>query len=231
MPTGAPWFEPLPDALLDDVCDGSAAPCARDEADETIALAYVAALQQLPPRQRAALVLREALNFGIAEIADTLDSSVASVDSVLRRARATLDARLPCGRERAPQPRSAAERRLAGRFAVALQAGAIDDVVALLTDDAIVAMPPAPDEYQGHAAIGELMRTRCAISAGRVRLIATRANRQPAFGCYLIDAHAPLARACGLIVLTLEGERISAITGFARPVLFARFGLPRVVSL
>jgi RNA polymerase sigma-70 factor (TIGR02960 family) len=222
------WLEPYPDALLEDAGPG---PEASYEAKETIALAYVAALQQLPPRQRATLVLREVLGFSAAEVAQTLGTSVASVNSALQRARATLDAQLPIDRERAPLPRSPGEQQLVGRFADAFEAGDIDSVVSLLTDDALVRMPPEPGEYQGPLAVAEFLRSRDAIRAGEIRLVATRANGQPAFGYYVVDAHAPVARAYGLLVLTLEGDRIAAITRFGNTGLFSRFGLPRTLPL
>jgi RNA polymerase sigma-70 factor (TIGR02960 family) len=201
------------------------------EARETIALAYVAALQRLPPRQRATLLLREVLGFSAAEVAETLGTSIASVNSALQQARATLAAQLPVDRERAPLPRSPAEQQLVGRFAEAFEAGHIDRVVTLLTDDAVVRMTPEPGEHQGPDAVAEFLRSRDAVRAGQIRLVATRANGQPAFGYYVVDAHAPIARAHGLLVLTLEGDRIAAITRFGNTGLFPRFGLPRTLPL
>jgi RNA polymerase sigma-70 factor (TIGR02960 family) len=223
------WLEPYPDALLEGVPDRSPGPEARYETREAVALAFVAALQHLPPRQRAVLVLRDVLGFRAAEVAAILESSEPAVNNALQRARAALDARLP-ERDTAPAPRSAVERELVGRFADAFESGDVDRVVALLTDDAWLTMPPAPFEYQGPAAIAGFLST---VPAGgaleRFVLVPTRANTQPAFGCYLRDAHAPIAHAYGLMVLTLDGERISAITGFADTGVFPHFGLPRTL--
>jgi RNA polymerase sigma-70 factor (ECF subfamily) len=222
------WLEPYPDTLLDSLPDGAAGPEARYEARESVALAFVAALQDLPPRQRAALLLRDVLCFSAAEVAGMLDSSEAAVNSALQRARLVMSARLPArDRDRAPLPRSARERDLAERFASAYSDGDIDGIIALLTDDAWFTMPPVPLEYQGHAAIAGFLRESLRWRGDRrQRLIPTRANGQPAFGRYLEDAHAPVFHGHGLIVLTMSGDRISAITGFVDSALLARFGLP-----
>ena len=224
------WLEPYPDVLLEGVPDGSPGPESRYETKEAIALAFVAALQHLPPRQRAVLVLRDVLGFRTAETADMLDSSEASVKGALQRARATLEARLSAGdRERAPLPHSLRERELVGRFADAVEGGDIESIVSLLTDDAWLTMPPYPFEYQGHAAIAAFLRDRAGIRGAPLRLVPTRANGQPAFGCYLPDEHAAIARPYGLMVLTLEGDRLSAITWFGASSIFRYFGLPRAL--
>ncbi len=220
------WLEPYPDVLL----DGIPGPEARYEARESIELAFIVALQHLPPRQRAALVLADVLGFRTAEVAELLETGEASVKGALQRARATLRARLPAAdRERAPRPGSAGERRLVGRFADAVENGDVDEMVSLLTDDALVTMPPQPLEYQGHDAIAAFLRHRAELRGAPLRLVPTRANTQPAFGCYLPDAHAPIARPYGLFVLTLEGEAIAAITWFADTGVFRHFGLPRTL--
>jgi RNA polymerase sigma-70 factor (TIGR02960 family) len=224
------WLEPYPDILLEEIPDNSPGPAARFEARESIELAFIAALQGLPPGQRAALVLRDVRGFRTAEVAAMLDMSEASVKGALQRARAALRARLPATeRERAPRPNSARERQLAGRFADAVESGDTDEVVALLTDDALLTMPPQPLEYQGHEAIGAFLRHRAELRGAALRVVPTRANTQPAFGCYLPDAHAAIARPYGLIVLTLEGEAIAAITWFSDTGLFRHFGLPRTL--
>ena len=166
------------------------------------------------------LVLRDVLGFRAAEVADMLGSSETAVKGALQRARATLKARLPAvGRRHLP--RSARERELVGRFARAVEAGDVDAVVSLLTDDAWVTMPPQPYEYQGHPAIAAFLEDRASARGGRaLRVVPTRANGQPAFGCYLPDTHAAIAHAYGLMVLTLEGDRISAITWFADNSVF-----------
>jgi RNA polymerase sigma-70 factor (ECF subfamily) len=224
------WLEPYPDVLLDGVADTSPAPEARYEMREAVGLAFVAALQHLPPRQRAVLVLRDVLGFDRAEVADMLESSEVAVKGALQRARATLDTRLPAGRrERAPLPSSARERELVGRFVDAVERGDIDGVVSMLTAGAWLTMPPQPYEYQGPAAIAGFLRDRAHMRGVPLRLVTTRANGQPAFGCYLPDPQAAIARAYGLLVLTLQGDRISAITWFFDRGLFPHFGLPRTL--
>jgi RNA polymerase sigma-70 factor (TIGR02960 family) len=224
------WLEPYPDALLDGVADTSPGPEARYEMREAVGLAFVAALQHLPPRQRAVLVLRDVLGFHGAEVADMLGSSEASIKGALQRARATLDTRLPAGGlEGAPLPSSAGERELVGRFVDAVERNDLDAVVSLLTDDAWLTMPPQPYEYQGPAAIGEFLHDRARVRGVPLRLVATRANGQPAFGCYLPDQQAAIAHAYGLLVLTLTGDGISAITWFFDSGLFPNFGLPRTL--
>ena len=155
------WLEPYPDVLLDGLADGAPGPATRYEHKEATALAFVAGLQHLPPQQRAVLVLRDVLSFRAAEVAEMLDASEAAVNSLLRRARSTIESRLPAaGRERAPLPNSRREREMVGRFAEAVESGDVDRVLALLTDDAWVTMPPQPYEYQGAEAIGRFLRDR-----------------------------------------------------------------------
>jgi len=224
------WLEPYPDALLEDLPDTSPGPEARYETREALALAFAAGLQHLPPRQRAVLVLRDVLGFRAAEVAGILDSSEVSVNSALQRGRAALDARLPApDRELAPLPRSPRERELVGRFVDAFESADVERVVALLTDDAWLTMPPEPLEYQGHAAIARFYLTRSWWGVQTARLVPTRANGQPAFGYYLRDPLTPILHAHGLIVLTLEGDQISAITRFGDNSLFPHFGLPRTL--
>jgi len=225
------WLEPYPDILLEGVLDASPGPDARYETRESVELAFIAALQHLPPRQRAALVLRDVLGFHAAEVADVLESSVDSVKAALKRARATLQQRLPpADRDRSPLPNSPAERELVRRFADAFQADDINGIVALLTEDAWLTMPPTTLEYQGPLVIASFLRENVTWRRGqRYRLVPTRANTQPAFGCYRTDAHAPIAHATGLVVLTLDGERIAAITQFMVPTILSRFGLPRTL--
>jgi RNA polymerase sigma-70 factor (TIGR02960 family) len=233
-PTGrfeAVWLEPYPDVLLEDLPDRSPGPAARYEVRESTELAFIVALQHMPPRQRAALVLKDVLGFRAAEVADMLDTSEASVKGALQRARAALRARLPAAdRERAPRPNSASERRLVRRFADAFQIGDVDELVSLLTDDALLTMPPLPLEYQGHEAIASYLGYRAPLRGAPMRIVPTRANTQPALGCYLEDAHAAIARPFSLIVLTLEGDEISAITRFDTSV-FPHFGLPRTLRI
>jgi RNA polymerase sigma-70 factor (ECF subfamily) len=224
------WLEPYPDVLLEGVPDVAPGPDALYECKEAMTLAFVTALQVLPPRQRAVLLLRDVLGYQASEVAEMVDGSEASVNSALQRARSTLEHRLGPERERAPGPRSAVERALVGRFAEAFETDDVDGIVRLLTDDATLAMPPEPLEYHGAAAARSFFSDWVfARNRGRFRLVATRANGQPTFGYYLRDPHAPIARAGGLLVLTLEGERIGRITRFGDTSVFPYFGLPRVV--
>ena len=223
------WLEPYPDALLDRVADTSPGPEARYEFREAVGLAFVTALQRLPPQQRVVLVLRDVLGFRTAEVADMLETSEAAVKGALQRARASLETRRDRDRERARPPRSPRERELVGRFADAVESGDVDGVVSLLTDDAWLTMPPQPFEYQGHAAIAGFLHDRAALRGAPLRLVPTRANGQPAFGCYLPDAHGAIARPYGLMVLTLDGDRISAITWFGDSRVFPHFRLPRTL--
>jgi RNA polymerase sigma-70 factor (TIGR02960 family) len=228
------WLQPYPDALLDAIPDAAPGPEQRYEAREAVGLAFVAGLQRLPPSQRAILVLRDVLGYRANEVAAMLDTTAASVNSGLQRARAALEGRVPAaaGRERAPLPRSAAERRLVGRFADAFEAGDVDTVVELLTDDAWLTMPPVPLEYQGRERIGRFLSTVPADGdLSRFRLVATRANGQPAFGLYTRDPQCAIAHATGILVLTLEGDRIAAITAFHDTAVLPFFGLPRTLAL
>ena len=161
-----------------------------------------------------------------------LHSSEASVNSALQRARSTMAHRLPGPeRERAPLPRSARERDIATRFATAFTLDDIDAVVALLTDDAWLTMPPATLEFQGREAIAGFLRDiRRWREPRRYRLVPVHANGQPAFGCYLREASGPVFRANGMVVLTLEGDRIAALTRFVDNRNLARFGLPQMLT-
>jgi RNA polymerase sigma-70 factor (TIGR02960 family) len=225
------WLDPYPDLLLEGVADTAPGPESRYETRESVGLAFAAGLQHLPPRQRAALVLREVLGFPSSEVAEMLETTEASVKSALQRARATLDHRVPAGgQERVPVPGSARERDLVARFATAVEQGDTAGVIALLTDDAWLTMPPQPYEYQGPAAIaGFIARERDDRSDANLRLVATRANGQPAFGCYLPDPQAAVLRAYGIMVLGLDEDQVSAITWFGERSLFAYFGLPRTL--
>jgi RNA polymerase sigma-70 factor (TIGR02960 family) len=224
------WLEPYPDVLIEGIADEAPGPEARYEHKEAMALAFVAGLQHLPPQQRAVLVLRDALGFRAAEVAEILDTSDAAVHSLLRRARVALESRLPAtARERAPLPNSRREREVVGQFANALEDGDVGAVVALLTDDAWLTMPPEPYEYQGGAAIGQFLHDRAARRGAPLRVVPTRANGQPAFGCYFPCPQTDIARPYGLLVLTLAGSKIAEITFFADSSVFPHFGLPRTL--
>jgi len=221
-----PWLEPYPDALLQELPDDAPGPQARYEAREAISLAFVTALQVLPPRQRAALILRDVLGFSTGEAAQILEASEQSVASAVKRARATLARELPSGQQESPPPpHSAAEQRLVARLTQAWEAADVDGIVALLTEDTWLRMPPVPLEYQGRDLAARFL-TLAFRRPRQYRLVATRANGQPAFGVYVRDPHAPVLHANGLLVLTLAGDRISMITRFDTSVLPC-FGLPR----
>jgi RNA polymerase sigma-70 factor (TIGR02960 family) len=225
------WLEPYPDAWIDDLPGSVPGPEARYDSREAIELAFVVALQQLSPRERAAVVLKDVLGFRAAETADLLDTTESAVNSALQRARDKLD-RLSrdCRAVEAPRPGSGWERDLVSRFAGAFESGDVGAVVALLSEDARLTMPPAPMEYVGRPEIHRFLSTVPARGElQRFKLVATRANGQPAFGCYLRTREGPL-RAYGLMVLTLGRDRIVAITGFPDTSVFASFGLPRTLS-
>jgi RNA polymerase sigma-70 factor (TIGR02960 family) len=221
-----PWLEPFPDALLEGAVDVPLGPEARFERTESISLAFVTALQVLPPRQLAVLVLRDVLGFHASEVADMLDSTVESVTSALKRARASLQRRLPPTADREPPPasRSPSENAIAAKFVRAWESADVDALVALLTDDVFVSMPPMPFEYEGREAVSRFWAS--IFRAGRrFDLVPTRANGQPAFGAYL-RTPTGLRRGVGLLVLTLTGDRVCAVTRFENTVL-PWFGLPR----
>ena len=221
---------PYPDELRGDLADDDVGPAAAYPAGETLSLAFVAALQYLPPERRAALVLCDVLGFPAAEAAEILDSSAEAVAAALSEARTMLAARLPPGwRDRSPRPGSDAERAVARRFADALERGDADAIVAVLTDDAWLALPPAPSGYRSRAAAEFLSALPPHDGPRRFRLIAIRANGQPAFGCYLSDPVARIAHLHSLIVLTLDGDRVSGITRYTDPSILRLFGLPRTL--
>jgi RNA polymerase sigma-70 factor (TIGR02960 family) len=218
------WLEPFPDSLPEVEDTSAPGPEARYEQQEAISLAFVTALQVLPARQRAVLILREVLGYHANEVADMLDTTVASVNSALKRARTALD-RSRRGTDVAPPaPNSAVERALVSRFVHAYQSGDVDALVDLLTADARVSMPPIPLEYHGRDAVARFYTT--IFRDRRYVLVPTRANGQPAFGAYLRTGTGTIRHAAGLLVLDLTGEHICAVTRFDNDVM-PRFGLPR----
>ena len=227
------WLEPCPDVLLGHLVDQRPGPEARYETTEAISLAFITALQLLPPRQRAALVLRDVLGYHAAEVAQLLDATRESVQSALKRARATVDNHLADsgstgGRRPARQPDTAAEHRLAARLADALERADLDALTELLVTDVRLSMPPVMLEYRG---IESARRVFAAVIFGpgrAYRVVPTRANGQPAFGLYLADPTASVYRAYGLQVITTAGDHITAITCFSTSVM-TRFGLPRTL--
>ena len=222
------WLQPYPDVLLEDVPEPAPGPEARYQAREAISLAFVAALQLLPPRQRAVLVLRDVLGFRSKEVAAMLSSSEDSVTSALRHARAKLHRRLPSPADPPPATGSAIEREVVERLTRAYEVGDVDAVVALLTDDVVVAAPLAPAAYERRPAAGRFLRSGVFHGGRTFRLIATRANGLPAFGLYVRDPVTGVAHAHGMLVLTLAASRIRAMTGFDNSVL-PLFGLPRTL--
>jgi RNA polymerase sigma-70 factor (TIGR02960 family) len=220
------WLQPFPDSLLEGAIDVPLGPEARYQQTESISLAFVTALQILPPRQLAVLILRDVLGYHADEVADMLDSTVESVNSALKRARASVQRQQPpvAGREPPPAAGSPAEDALVAKFANAWESADLDALIALLTDDAFISMPPMPFGYEGRDVVARF----CAglFGAGRrFDLVPTRANGQPAFGAYL-RAPAGIRHGTGLYVLTLTGDRICAMTRFDNSVL-PWFGLPR----
>jgi RNA polymerase sigma-70 factor, ECF subfamily len=220
------WVDPYPDEHLF-VDDDTATPEARHEQRESVELAFIAALQHLPPRQRAVLILRDVLGFSARETADALETKPAAVDSALQRAHKTIDARLP---ERSQQAtlRSLDDeelREIVEGYVAAWERADVAAVVAMLAEDATLAMPPQPSWYSGRDAIAAFLQAwPLAEGAPRWRLVPTRANGQPAFGHYgwEVDAFVPHA----ISILTLRGSRIEDITIFRTPEALARFGLP-----
>jgi RNA polymerase sigma-70 factor (TIGR02960 family) len=217
------WLQPFPDALLDGVPAAAPGPEARYELRESVELAFVEALQRMPPRQAATLVLVDVLGFPTAEVARLLSTSPTAVKGALQRARAAV----PADRPPAPPAGSPDEQRLTRRFADAFVAGDLAGLLALLTDDAWLRMPPAPHEYHGRPAIAGFLRASWAYRGSRpMHLLPLRANTQPGFASYLGTAGGPTAGPAGLIVLSLAGDRIGTVTRFHTDHLLPRFGLP-----
>ncbi|HSK15523.1 MAG TPA: sigma-70 family RNA polymerase sigma factor [Gaiellaceae bacterium] len=224
------WVEPYPDETLN-LESGYASPEARVEQREAVELAFVAALQHLPPRQRAVLILRDVMGFSAREVSDSLETTVASVNSALQRARRAVEERLP---ERTQQEtlRSLGDARveeIVGGFVDAFERGDVEAIVTLLTEDAAFAMPPYPDWCRGREAVADSWL----MPAGpppRLRYVRTRANGQLALGTYLLDPEGDRFVALALDVLTLRGPRIAEVTAFRSPEIFSRFGLPEELA-
>ena len=193
-------------------------------------MAFLTALPLLPPRQRAVLILRDVLGFRASEAAGILDCTEESVTSALKRARAALQyQRARSADRKPPPPGSARERAFVQRFTQAYEAGDVHEVVALLTEDAWLIMPPVPLRYQGREPIARFLAATGFRPGRSARLVPTRANGQPAFGLYVRDPQAPVAHANGILVLTLAGSQISAMTGFLDNSTLPIFGLPRTL--
>jgi RNA polymerase sigma-70 factor (ECF subfamily) len=224
------WLQPYPDVLLEGFADAEPGPAARIEAREAISLGFVTTLQLLPTLQRTVLVLRDVLGFRAAEVATMLETTEESVTSALKRARHTLQTRYAGDEEHepAPAPGSAAERELVDRLTVAWEAGDLKAILDSLTDDVWLSMPPLPLEYQGRDLAARFLEA-VAFRHGRTfKMLPTRANGQPALAFYFVDTVTGAARAGGILVLTLSGRRVSAITRFEAG-LMDRFGLPRTL--
>jgi RNA polymerase sigma-70 factor (TIGR02960 family) len=219
------WLEPYPDALIEGLADRAPGPDARYEVRESISLAFITALQLLPPRQRAALILRDVLGFHASEAARMLDTTEESVTSALKRARATLERRQRSSEEPARRPGSGAEQKLVDQLTRAFESADVDGIVALLTEDVWLTMPPMPLEYQGRELAAQFLRATAFRPGWTARLIPTRSNGQPAFGFYVRDPDTGGWYTVGLMVLTLAGTRISALTRFD-PGTLPWFGLP-----
>jgi RNA polymerase sigma-70 factor (TIGR02960 family) len=225
------WLEPYPDILLDGLPDDSPGPDARYETRESVSLAFITVLQLLPPRQRVALVLRDVLGYRASEAAEMIEATEASVESALKRARGALHDRLvdTIDREPPPAPNSVAEQEIVARVTAAFEAGNADELVALLTQDVSVTMPPVPGECSGPEDAGRYFRMTSFRPGRSTRTVPTRANGQPTLATYVRDPQTGLYHATGIAVLTLCGGLISAVTIFGKDVL-PSFGLPRVLS-
>jgi RNA polymerase sigma-70 factor (ECF subfamily) len=222
------WIQPIADDLLD-AADEPLGPAARYEQRESVELAFIAALQHLPARQRAALILRDVLGFSARETADILDSSVASANSALQRARQAVEQRLPeqSQQESLRSIGDEALEELVDGYLRAWEAGDVEGILALLTEDATVAMPPTATWYRGRAAIGAFLPLWPFSGPDRrVRLVPARANGQRALAAYRWDAAESCYRPVALHVLSVKGGRIGGIDAFVDPDVFRTLGLP-----
>jgi RNA polymerase sigma-70 factor (ECF subfamily) len=225
------WIEPYPDERLG-LEDGLAGPEARYEQRESVELAFIAALQHLPARQRAVLILRDVLGFSGAEVADVLETTPTSVYSALQRAHKTVDERLPEQSQQAAL-RSLGNERLrevVDQFVSAWERGDVDAVVGLLAEDATIAMPPIPTWFDGRPAVASFLASGPLAAGRRWRILPTQANGQPAFGCYIWTDEVQAFMAHHIVILTLDGASIGAITAFLDADAFVGFGLPGSVS-
>jgi RNA polymerase sigma-70 factor (ECF subfamily) len=228
-PTGlgeVPWLQPYPDALLEGLPDRAPGPEARYESREAISLAFVTAVQLLPPNQRAVLLLRDVLGYRAKETAELLGLTEDAVTSALKRARATMDS---AGLPDPPGLGSAAERALLERFVAAFTDHDVDALVALMTDDAWVRMPPLPFEYRGTEAVHQFFTAIEAHWRRIDRIVPVGANGQPAWGEYLRDPATGLLHITGVVVVGLSGDRIGELTHF-ETALAPYFGLPRTLD-
>jgi RNA polymerase sigma-70 factor, ECF subfamily len=228
--TEAVWLEPYPQDSLG-LASGLAGPDARYEQHESIELAFIAALQHLPARQRAVLILRDVLGFSARETARALETTAVSVDSALQRAHKTVDERLPNQSQQATL-RSLGDDALSQvvqRYVAAWERNDVDAIVAMLAEDARMTMPPLPTWYHGRQQVGTFLSGRALTGATRSRLIPVHANGQLAFGAYTWDEKTQACTPHGVIVLTLRGAQIEEITAFLLPDAFPSFDLPSAI--
>ncbi|MEY9856561.1 RNA polymerase sigma-70 factor (TIGR02960 family) [Catenulispora sp. GAS73] len=223
------WLQPYPDLLLDRLPDGEPGPEARYESAEAISLAFLTALQLLPPNQRAVLLLRDVLGYRAAEAADLLGLTESAVTSALKRARSTLDATARGPERPGPVPGSQEERELTERFVAAFTSHDVEALLALMTDDVWVRMPPMPFEYHGIATVRDFFTAIEAHRRSICRLVPTRANGQPAWGEYARDRMTDQLHCVGILVARYSGDRVDELTHFEAGIA-ASFGLPRVLG-
>jgi RNA polymerase sigma-70 factor, ECF subfamily len=224
--TEIPWLEPYPDAFLEGIPDDEPSPETRYSSRESVQLAFVAAIQQLPPRQRAALMLCDVLGWKSAEAATLLDSTTASINSALQRAREALSQRYADRRAKLESQPTAAQKELLERYMHVWEGHDVDSFVALLKEDATAVMPPWLQWFAGRDAIGTFFSAAWK-ACGGLHLIPTSANCQPAFAAYEFSAGEKRWKARSIHVLTLENELISKMTVFVEPGLFRQFGFPQ----
>jgi RNA polymerase sigma-70 factor, ECF subfamily len=228
--TEVAWLEPYPDRAAG-LVDGRAAPEARYEQREAVELAFVAALQHLPPNQRATLILRDVLGYSARETADLLDTSVASVTSALQRARQTVEERIPATTQAATlrRLRDARLQDLVDDFMAAWTEADVSRLTSILADDVTFSMPPHASWWRGRDNLITFLqhaKQRCPPN----RWVPTGANGQTAFGCYLLDDATGSYLPATITMLDFDGERVREVTSFVFPELFPRFGLPASVS-
>jgi RNA polymerase sigma-70 factor (ECF subfamily) len=220
------WLEPVPDAMVGAASDPATVVAER----ESVRLAFIAALQYLPARQRAVLILRDVLKWKAAEVADAVGISVAAVNSTLQRARAQLDEAMP-SQEQVAEPTEAEKKELLERWVQAFESYDVTEIVRLFTEDVVWEMPPFAAWFRGVENVGKLISTQCpAERAGDQRLVPIDANGQPGFALYMWDREAGEHRAFQLQVLTLTGGKVSHTVAFFDTTLFDAFGLPQVLT-
>ena len=219
-------LSPYPDAWLDQLEATSGDPETEYDLRESVQLAFLAAVQLLPARERAVLILRDVLGWSASDVADMLDTSAAGVNNALHRARATIEQQRAAGRLQASRvvPKDDVERRLVQSYVEAFHARDLRRFARLLTQDVVLTMPPLPLRYAGREAVTAFYAAVPYASPDDFAFVPTRANRQPAVGVYRLDAD--IYRPVGIWVLRPDGDAIAEITAFVDPALAPRFGLP-----